>query len=94
MVTDSWCVLDKAVSDTEVCHFADSPTVQVDLDGVRDECAKEPDLQALYRPFDCNVSFSGKMVDDMVVNHGIPLEQQGPDRCRLRASLLFSEPPP
>jgi hypothetical protein len=92
--TESWCVLNIDVKDADVCHFADSPTVQVDLDGERDECAASPDLEGLYRSFDCTVSLGGTTVQEMVVHHGSQVTAPGRDQCRLRASLLVTEPTP
>jgi hypothetical protein len=92
--TDAWCVLDAEIKDGDVCHFADSPTVQENLDGDRDECAKQHDLEGLYRSFDCTVSFGGTTVQGMVVDHGAQLVLPGRDRCRLRATLLLTQPPP
>ena len=91
--TDTWCVLDADVKDSDVCHFADSPTVQENLDGEIDACAKTHDPEGLYRAFDCTVSFGGTLVEGMVVDHGAQLVLPGRDRCRLRATLLMTEPP-
>jgi hypothetical protein len=90
---DTWCVYDAEVSDADVCHFVDSPTVQVDFDGERDECSAKRDIEGLYRSFDCTVSFGGSTVQGMVVDHGAQVVQPGRDRCRLRASLLIAPPP-
>jgi hypothetical protein len=92
--TDAWCVLDAEIKDGDVCHFPDSPTVQENLDGDRDECAKQHDLEGLYRSFDCTVSLGGTTVQGMVVHHGAQLVLPGRDRCRLRATLLMTQPPP
>jgi hypothetical protein len=92
--TDSWCVLDLDVEHADVCHFPDSPSIQVDLDGERDECASQPDLEGLYRSFDCNVTLGKSTVQGMVVHHGVQLVRPGKDGCRLRASLLVTEPLP
>ena len=89
-----WCVLDEEVRDGDVCHFADSPTVQQNLDGDRDECAREHDLEGLYRSFDCTVSLGGTTVEGMVVDHGAQVVLPGRDRCRLRAALLMTDPRP
>jgi hypothetical protein len=89
-------VLDAEVTDGDVCHFADSPTVQENLDGDRgdrDECAKTHDLEGLYRAFDCTISFGGRSVQGMVVDHGAQLVLPGRDRCRLRAALLMTTAP-
>lgn len=91
---DSWCVYDTEVANEDVCHFVDSPTIQIDFDGERDECAKTHDPEALYRSFDCTITFGGTTVHDMVVDHGAQLVMAGPDRCRLRASLLMTTSPP
>ena len=77
-----------------MCHFADSATVQENFDGDRDECAKTKDPEGLYRSFDCTVSFGGTTVEGMIVDHGAQLVSPARDRCRLRAALLMSPPPP
>lgn len=91
--TTAWCVLDVEVHDEDVCSRPDAPIVQVDLDGNRDECAKQHDLGQTYRPFDCTVGFGRTTVEGMLVDYGAQVVLPGPDRCRLRSPLLTTEPP-
>jgi hypothetical protein len=91
---ESWCVLEAEVQDSDVCHFEDSKIVQVDLDGNRDECAAQRDIDGLYRSFDCTRTLGGKTVQGMIVHHGSQRVLPGPDKCKLRASLLVTEPAP
>jgi hypothetical protein len=93
-VDETWCVFDATFQDDNVCRFPDSPTVQVDFDGDRDECSKGRDPAGLYRSLDCNVFFAGQNVQGMVVDHGAQLVQHDADKCRLRAPLLMNPPAP
>ena len=93
-MTASWCVFEAYVRNEDVCRAADSPFVQENFDGDRDECSKQRDPEQLYRPFDCNAAFGGATVEGMVVDHGTQQVLPGRDRCLLRAPLLFADPPP
>lgn len=86
-------MLDQEMQDDEVCRFPDAPTVQHDFDGDRDECSKQRDPEKLYRPLDCTISFGGKVIEEMLVEHGQQQIRHGRDRCRLTAALLMSAQP-
>jgi hypothetical protein len=93
-VRESACVFEAYVRDADVCLHPDSPKVQEDFDGERDECSKQRDPDQLYRALDCTTTFGGATVQGMVVKFGNQLVLPGPDRCRLNADLLLAEPPP
>lgn len=87
------CVLDVDVRDEDVCTNGETPVLQVDLDGNRDAC-RPGDPTKPHRPFECTTHYKGSNVEGMVVDYGAQVVLQGPDRCRLHAPLLTSEPLP
>jgi hypothetical protein len=79
------------VNDGDVCKFSDSPRIQEDLLGDRDECGTVHDPQARFREFDCNTQFDGMSSTGMLVDHAAQLVQPGRDGCTLYATPLMSD---
>jgi hypothetical protein len=89
-------VFDVEVQDEDVCKDGMNPVLQIDREGNRDACVSfnQTTSKEEARPFNCSDSYARAPVEGMVVQYGAQVVLQGPDRCRLRAALLSTEPAP